>query len=404
MTTHGYVGLFRHGEFRALWIGSALGVAATTMASLTLGSLVYAQTGSAFLTAAAMFGPSLVQVVGATTLMSAADTTTPRPVLSAISGVMSIALIAQAAFELSAGMRLTIVLAAAAVMSIGNGVRWGLLAEVLPPERYALARSAMNVSVGVMQIVGFAVGGTLLHVLGVRPIFWLAAAVAALAVPVTWLGIRDHPPRRAGRTGIVETWRGNRLLLQLPSTRPLLIALCVPTGLIAGCEALFIPYANESAAALFVAAAAGMLAGDVVVGRTLNEAQRRKSAAWLRLWVAVPFLVFVLQPAATPAAILAGTACLGYAASLAQQELLVKLTPPFLAGQLLGVDSAARVTCQGLGALLAGAVAETVAVGHSIALLALGSVLVSAALTAALTRAAERVAHSPLGAQPATGR
>jgi hypothetical protein len=79
MSTHGYVDLVRHREFRTLWIGSALGVAATTIASLTLGSLVYAQTGSAFLTAAAMFGPSLVQVAGATTLMSAADTTAPRP-------------------------------------------------------------------------------------------------------------------------------------------------------------------------------------------------------------------------------------------------------------------------------------------------------------------------------------
>jgi len=394
MRTHGYVDLFRHSEFRALWIGSALGVAATTMASLTLGSLVYAQTGSALLTAAAMFGPSLVQVVGATTLMSAADTTAPRPVLSAISAVMAVALILQASFDLSAGMRLVIVLAAAFVMSVGNGVRWGLLSEVLPPDRYALARSAMNISVGVMQIVGFAVGGALLHLLGEQQIFWLAGAVAALAVPVSWFGIKDHDPRRTGRTGIVETWRGNRLLLQLPSTRPLLIALCVPNGLIAGCEALFVPYVNEGAAALFVAGAVGMLAGDLVTGRFLSETQRRKSAAWLRLWLALPFLVFVVQPGVTLAAILAGMACLGYAATLAQQELLMKLTPPALAGQVLGVDSAARVTCQGLGALLAGTVAEIVTVGNAIALLALGSVLVSLALTPALTRVADRAADS----------
>jgi MFS family permease len=391
MRTQGYVDLFRHGEFRALWIGSALGVAATTMASLTLGSLVYAQTGSAFLTAAAMFGPSLVQVAGATTLMSAADTTAPRPALTIICGVMAVALVLQASLDLSAGMRLMIVLAAAFVMSVGNGVRWGLLSQVLPHDRYALARSAMNMSVGVMQIVGFAAGGTLLQLLGERQIFWLAAAVAAVAVPVSWFGIKDHPPRRTARTGIVETWRGNRLLLRLPSTRALLVALCVPNGLIAGCEALFVPYADEDAAVLFVAAAIGMLAGDLVMGRVLNEAQRRKSAAWLRLWLALPFLVFVVQPGVTLAAILAGTACLGFAATLAQQELLVKLTPPAMAGQLLGVDSAARVTCQGLGALLAGALAETVTVGNAIVLLALGSVLVSLALTPALTRAARRV-------------
>ncbi len=79
--TSRYVDLFRHREFRALWTGSALGVAAGTVASLSLGTLIYAQTGSPLLAAAAMFGPSLVQLAGAGTLMSAADTaaTATRP-------------------------------------------------------------------------------------------------------------------------------------------------------------------------------------------------------------------------------------------------------------------------------------------------------------------------------------
>jgi hypothetical protein len=67
MSTYGYVELFRHREFRALWTGSALGVAATTMSSLSLATLVFAQTGSSLLTAVTMFGPSLVQVAGANT-------------------------------------------------------------------------------------------------------------------------------------------------------------------------------------------------------------------------------------------------------------------------------------------------------------------------------------------------
>jgi hypothetical protein len=56
MRKHGYLVLLRHREFRAVWTSSALGVAATTMSSLSLGTLVWAQTGSPFLTAATMFG------------------------------------------------------------------------------------------------------------------------------------------------------------------------------------------------------------------------------------------------------------------------------------------------------------------------------------------------------------
>ena len=141
------------------------------------------------------------------------------------------------------------------------------------------------------------------------------------------------------------------------------------------------PYAGDAAAALFVAGAAGMLVGDVLVGRVLDAAQRRSSARWLRWWLAAPFLFFVFGPGIPVAALLAGCACVGYAATLAQQELLVELTPPDLSGQVLGAESAARATCQGLGALLAGAVAEVIDPGHAIAVLAAVSLLVSASLT-----------------------
>jgi predicted MFS family arabinose efflux permease len=386
--TYRYADLVHHREFRALWLGSALGVAATTMSSLTLGTLVYAQTGSALLTAVTMFGPSLVQVAGASTLMSAADTTPPRPVLTIVAVVMATALVTQALFDFAPGMRLVVVLVAAYVMSIGNGVRWGLLSQVLPVDQYAVARSAMNVSVGVMQIVGFAVGGSLLHVMSVPQVFWLAAAVAATAVPITWTGIDDRPPRRERRTGPRETWRGNRLLLGTSSTRALLVALCVPNGLVAGCEALFVPYAGDAAAPLFVAGATGMLAGDLLTGRVLTQHQRDESAAWLRIWLAIPFLAFLAHPGVPLAAVLAGVACLGYAASLAQQEALVRLTPPALAGQVLGAESAVRVTCQGLGAVFAGTLAGAMDVGNAMALLALASLCVSVLLTRGLKRAA----------------
>lgn len=69
-----YREIFRRSEFRSLWLSSALSNASSTMTSLTLAIVVNNQTGSALLTAFVMFGPSLAQVVGASTLMSAADT------------------------------------------------------------------------------------------------------------------------------------------------------------------------------------------------------------------------------------------------------------------------------------------------------------------------------------------
>jgi len=387
-----YLGLFRHREFRALWAGNALVSAATSMSSLALGTLVHSETGSPLLTALVMFGPSLVQVVGAGTLMSLADTASPRTLLSAICVVLAFAFAMQAVFDLTTLGRLAIVFAAAYVLSISGGVRWGLLSEVLPAGGYALGRSAMNISAGVMQIAGFAAAGLVLRVCPIDTVFWFAVLLAGVAFPITWFGIGAHPPRRRAPSGLAETWRGNRMLLSRPASRTLLLALCLPNGLVAGCEALFVPYAGDAAGFLFVSGALGMLAGDVLMGRVLRPAQRRRTAAWLRILLAVPFVALLWHPPIGVAVVLIGVASVGYAASLGQQELLVRLTRRELSGQVLGAESAARITCQGLAAVLAGAVAEIVPTGFAIALLALCSLIVSALLTPALRRAAVEAA------------
>ncbi|WP_152363899.1 MFS transporter [Microlunatus speluncae] len=386
MAGNTYRQLLRSREFCALWVGNALGVASTTMAGLTLATIVYAQTGSAFLTAVAMFGPSTVQLVGALTLMSAADTARPRIVLVIAAVCMAGAHALQAAFDLDAVARVLVLLGASYVLSIGSGTRWGLLSQVLARDAYALGRSAMNLSVGVMQVVGFAAGGALVLILDPRAILWIGAGLAALAIPVAWFGIGDRPARRSGRVGIRETWQGHRALWQLTSVRPLVVALCVPNGLIAGCEALFVPYAGSGAGPLFVAAALGMLAGDVVVGRLLPSWARRRVGVWLSLGLAVPFLIFVSRPGVPVAAGLVAIASVGFAATLAQQELLVELTPPAMVGQVLGADSALRVTAQGLAAVLAGVLAEVLGAAAAITVLAAASVTVSGILFPALRR------------------
>jgi MFS family permease len=392
----GYGQLFRQREFRALWAGSALSTAATSMAGLALGLVVHAESGSALLTALVVFGPSLTQLIGASTLMSAADTVPPRPLLTLTAVVMAAAFAAQALLQLAPSGRLLLVVGASVFLSFASGARWGLLSEVVPAERYALARSAMNISVGVMQVVGFAVGGALTGLLQPSSVFWVAVACVASAGAVSWFGIAPRPSRRAGRPGIRVTWAANAIFLRQPATRWLLVALCVPNGLIAGCEALFVTYSPTSAAAFFMAGAAGMLTGDIVMGRLLTSTARRSATRWLRLLLPAPFLALLWHPPLPAAAILVAIGSIGYAASLGQQELLVKLTPRELAGQMLGAESSAMVACQGLAAAIAGAIAELLPAGHVIAILSICSLAVSLLLTPALGRAVKATAPRPL--------
>jgi MFS family permease len=393
-----YRELFAATEFRALWTSTALTTAAATMTSLALAVLVHERTGSALLAATAMFGPSLVQVLGASTLMSAADASPPRRTLTLITMIVAVAAMAQALLPLSPLGRLLVVFVAAYAGSIGAGVRWGLLSQVLPEGAYPLARSTMNLAVGAFQVVGFASSGLLLAVIDVRGVFLVSAALAVGAVAVVWRGVAERSPRRQRRAGLQETWRGNKALLSEPSTRPLLLALTVPSGLIVGCEALFVPYAGNAAGLLLAAVAAGMMTGDLLVGRFLTRRGRQRAGLTLRFVLAVPFLAFVSQPAVPLAAALAALAATGYAASLTQQEQLLALTPQHLHGQALGAEGAVMMTLQGLCAILAGALAEILPVGTAITLLATGSLIVSLALTPALhrtTRLANAASRTP---------
>ena len=112
----------------------------------------------------------------------------------------------------------------------------------------------------------------------------------------------------------------------------------VPNGLIVGCEALFVPFAGERAGYLFAVTAAGMLLGDIVVGRFLAVALRDRLIGPLRLLLAVPYLAFFLVPSLPYAAALAFVASVGYSASLPLQERLVTHTDGQARGQVFGLQ------------------------------------------------------------------
>jgi len=382
-----YRQIFANAEFRGLWVGSALGNASSTMTSLTLALIVNAATGSALLAALVMFGPSLAQVLGVSTLMSAADTARPRRLLIVLACLSTAAVGAQATFELPAGARLILALLVAYGLSIGSGVRWGLLNDVVAPDQFVLGRSAMNLSVGAMQIAGFGIAGLLLQAMSTAGVLWLATALSALTIPVLRFGLRNRAPRRGARTSLAETWRGNRRLLGQTRTRPLLLALTIPNGLVVGCEALFVPYAGANAGWLLAAGAAGMMSGDLVIGRFLTRDQRRAAARWLRIVLAVPFLAFAVDLPLPVLAVAIALGSCGYAASLAQQEVLVDLTPPDLRGQVLGIESALRMTTFGVCAILAGTLADLTAPAPAIAVFAALSLLASLLLSRPLARA-----------------
>jgi MFS transporter len=379
-----YRELFAVPEFTALFVTSSVRAGAQTMSSLALGTLIYAATGSPLLSALAMFGPSLTQLIGATTLLSAADRLPPRALLSGLSAVFAAGTAALAVPGLPVWAAFVIVSGLGVGASLGGAVFNGLVADIVAADGYRLGRSVLNMSVGAMQIGGFAVGGVLVTVLSPRGTLLAGAALFAAGAVVAWCGLTRRPARAAGRPSVRDTWRVNARLWSVTARRYILLALWVPNGLIVGCESLFVSWAPRHGGLLFVAAAAGMLAGDTLAGRFLPARWRERLGAPLRLLLAAPYLVFALRPALPLAVAAIVLASVGYCASLLLQERLVTLTPEEVSGQALGLASAGMLAMQGVGAAVAGGVAQISSPGTAMAVMAVGSIAVTLALARGL--------------------
>ncbi|MFK0151490.1 MFS transporter [Streptomyces sp. NPDC090493] len=393
-----YRSLFRTPEFTPLFLGAAAQNAAGTVGGLALGTLVYRTTGSPLLSALSMFGPSLAQVLGATFLLSGADRLPPRTTLAAISLTFAAVTAGMALPGLPAGALLTAVLLLGLVSSLGGGVRWGLLNEILTKDGYLPGRSLFNMMSGLVQIAGYATGGALLAAVSPRTCLLLAAALYLASALALRLGLSDRPPRTAGRPSAAATWRTNALLWSSRPRRLTYLGLWLPNGLVVGCESLYVSYAPQSAGVLFACAALGMLAGDVTVGRLLPPAVRGRAATPLLLLLATPYLVFFLHPPLVPAAACVTVASVGFGASLVQQERLMSLTPDELSGHALGLHSAGMLTMQGVGAALAGSVAQLTSPACAMTVVAAASLAVTLTLATAARR--ERTAPLPVPSAP----
>ncbi|MFI0357528.1 MFS transporter [Actinomadura sp. 9N407] len=392
-----YRELFRSPEFTPLFAASSLQVAAMTVSGLALSTLVYAATGSPLLSALSMFGPSLVQVVGAATLLSAADRLPPRAAMTglALASAGGTAVLAIPGLPGWAG--LITVLFLGLVASVAGAVRYGLLSEILPSGGFLLGRSVLNMSAGTTQIGGFAAGAALVTVLSPRGTLLAGAALYLLAAGVARLGLTRRPPRAAGRPSVAETWRTNGRLLSSRPRRYVYIALWVPNGLIVGCEALFVPYSPGSAGILLALAAAGMLIGDTLTGRFVPRRWREGLAQHLYLLLAAPYLVFALHPSLALAGAAVLLASIGFSTTLLLQERLMILTPADIQGQALGLHSSGMVAMQGIAATLAGTVAQYTSPAAAMTAMAALSIAVTLVLAPRLRYADRR---SPSASSP----
>lgn len=398
-----YRAVFAAGEFRVLLAGMLMYVLGFEFELLGLSVLVFAQTGSAFLTALTFSMGFAPQAIGGALFTALADRLPSRLVIGA-------GLLTRAAPGLVIGLwptlpvpaMLALVAAAATQAPVFTAAISGLLPDVLEGDRYVLGRSVFNLTAAGTQIAGLGLGGVLLATVPVRWLLLAAGGALVIAAVVACLGLRHrsarvprgqaHDQARGGARGIIRaTLAGNAELFRDRTVRGLLLAQWLPAWFVAGAESLIVPYAASlgrpasAAGPLLAAMPAGMLIGDLLVGRFCAPATRTRLAFPLAAAMGVPLLALVFHPP-LPLACLALLACgAGFAYQLGIQQAFLDSLPERRRGQGFGLNSTGTMGGQGLTPAIAGALAGVTGAAAAMAAAGAATMLAALALRGPLT-------------------
>ena len=384
-----YREVFAIAEFRVLFAVRCVTMGAISIGSLALGTTTYASTHSTVLTAVAMFGGPLLTLLGSATVLGASDSMGPRRASLIMPGAYAVAFALQTIPDVAWGWRFLFLAIPYVAGSATSGSTMRLLHEIVPSEGFVLGRATLNIAVGVMQVAGYGFGGILLIWLSPRTLFAVAGVLAVIVIALLRFGLNERPGVVSEQGLIARTRTVNRRLLRSPITQPLFIAMWAPNGLIVGCEALFVPFGGHSGSGyLFAATAAGMLLGDVLLGRVVPPDKRDRLIEPMRFLLAVPYVGFFFSPPLGVALALGFVASIGYSASLPLQERLVERTDSDHRGQAFGLYTSGLMLGQALGAAIGGGIATWLGPSHAMGALAVASIAVSIAVIPGLKRSA----------------
>jgi len=396
--------VFAVGEFRVLFAAQLMYILGFEFEILGLSVLVYAQTRSAFLTALAFSMGFAPQAIGGALFTALADRLPPRLVIGA-------GLVIRAGPGLAIGLwpgcpvpaMLALVAVTAMAAPVFSAAISGLLPEVFDGDRYVLARSVFSLTGSGTQILGLGIGGAVLALVPARWLLLAAGLSLVVAAVISRLGLRPRPANRSrastgrGRSrGILgATIAGNIELLADRQVRGLLLAQWLPAWCVTGAESLIVPYAGSlgrpsAAGPLLAAMPAGMLVGDVLVGRFVRPGARRRLAFPLAAGMGVPLLALAFRLPLPLAGLLLAICGVGFAYQIGIQRAFLDSLPDGRRAQAFGLNSTGVMGGQGLTPSAAGGLAVAVGAGPAMAIAGAVTVLAALALRGPLTGRGKR--------------
>jgi MFS family permease len=369
--------VFAIAEFRALWLAQILSVAGDQLARVALTVLVYDRTTSALLAAVTYAASFVPTFVGGVTLGSLADRLPRRAVMIACDLIRAGLVLVMAIPGVPVAALVVLLCAVTLVGAPFTSARAAVYPDVLPGDRYVLGTAVTLTTNQLAQVIGFAVGGTLVGFLGVGPsLIADAATFAASALIVrAWTTRRPAARRPAAAGEAAETatasgvsradrrgrlLAGTRLVFARPALRdPMLLGwLCAFYN---APEAIAVPLARSlgggsvTVGLILAAEPFGAMLGSLAFSRLVTPPRRLRWMGPLATAASAVLVLFAFG-LGLPAVLAVLFAAGAFAAfQLAANAAFVAAAPPDRRGEAFGLAQGGMSLGQGLFMVAAGA-------------------------------------------------
>jgi MFS family permease len=413
-------------EFRALWLAQILSVAGDQLARVALTVLVYDRTASPLLAAVTYAASFVPGFVGGVTLSSLADRYPRRAVMIACDLIRAAMVLVMAISGVPIAALVVLLCAVTLVGAPFTSARAAVYPDVLPGDRYVLGTAVTITTNQLAQVIGFAVGGTLVGLLGVGPSLVIDAGTFAASALIVRCWTRGRPAARpAGdvSTGDVPAGEapaavrprahqesrgrgllvGTRLVFARPALRdPMLLGwLCAFYN---APEAIAAPLAQSLGGGSFTvglilaAEPFGAMLGSLAFSRLVSPPRRLRWMGPLATAASAVLVLFVFHLGLLPVLLVLFAAGAFAAFQLAANAAFVAAAPPERRSEAFGLAQGGMSLGQGVFMVLAGA-AVSLSPPHLV-IAAFGAAGTVAALVILADRARTRVpardATSPL--------
>ena len=357
-------------EFRALWAAQLLSVAGDQLARVALTWLVYDRTRSALLAAVTFVASIVPAFVGGLVLSGLGDRFPRRRVMIACDLIRAALVVVMALPGMPVAALVALLFIVTMVSAPFTSARAAVYPDILAGDRYVLGTAITLTTYQFAQVVGFAVGGTIVGLFGVRTSLIADAVTFAASAIIVRAWVRARPSAwvtsRGKLTAVSGLLAGARLVATNPALRtPMLLGWLaafydVPEG-VAAPLARLLGGGSATVGLLLASSALGSVLGSVAFSRLVDPPARLRWMGPLAVLASGVLAAFYLGPDLLFALLILTASGVFACFQLAANAAFVSAAPSAQRSQAFGLAQGGMNLGQGTLMVLAGAAAEHLA-------------------------------------------